>query len=212
MALGDGEALAALLHGRDAVTCGPGLGVTDDTRALVAALVRRCRAPLVLDADGLNVVAGTRLLAERPAPTVVTPHPGEMARLAGIDTAAVQADRLGVARRVAAEHGVVVVLKGAHTVIADPDGRAAIAPVGNPGLASGGTGDVLAGVIGGLLAQGLAAYDAAVFGVFAHGTAADMVAAERGEAGLLAHDVLAALPPAIARLQAAARERPRAGA
>ena len=204
MALGDGGALAALLAGRASVTCGPGLGVSAGTRALVAAVVRQCRVPLVLDADALNVVAGTALLRERPAPSVLTPHPGEMARLAGVDTTAVQADRLGIARRVARELGAIVVLKGARTVIAAPDGRAAIAPTGNPGLGSGGTGDVLAGVVGGLLAQGMAPFEAAAFGVYAHGDAADAVAAERGEVGLLARDVLAALPPAIARLQRAA--------
>jgi len=201
MALGDGGALTELLAGRAAVTCGPGLGVSAGTRALVAALVRQCTVPLVLDADALNVVAGTPVLAERRAPTILTPHPGEMARLAGVDTGAVQADRVGVVRRVARDLGAIVVLKGARTVIAAPDGRTAIAPVGNPGLGSGGTGDVLAGVVGGLLAQGLAPFEAAAFGVYAHGAAADAVAAERGEVGLLARDVLAALPPAIARLQ-----------
>jgi NAD(P)H-hydrate epimerase len=211
MALGDGGALKALLDGRTAVVCGPGLGLSAGTRELVAAVVRQCPVPLVLDADALNVVAGTALLRERPAPTILTPHPGEMARLAGSDARAVQADRLGIARKVAREVGAIVVLKGARTVIAAPDGRTAIAPVGNPGLGSGGTGDVLAGVIGGLLAQGVAPYEAAAFGVFAHGTAADGVAAERGEVGLLARDVLAALPPAIAGLQAAAGEGADAG-
>ncbi len=195
------EDVARLLGGRAAVTCGPGLGLTDATRAIVAHVVAHCEAPLVLDADGLNAVAGTTALRDRRGPTVVTPHPGEMSRLLGIDTQAVQADRLSVARRLAARDGVVVVLKGAGTVIATPDGDAALCPTGNPGMASGGMGDVLAGVIGALLAQQLSPFDAACFGVYAHGLAADSVAERRGQVGLLAGDVLDAMPPTIARLQ-----------
>src|SRR5579885_2367831 len=166
----------------------------------------------VLDADWFNAVAGTELRAARAVPTVVTPHPGEMARLVGTDTAAVQADRLGTARRLAAATGAVAVLKGAPTVIASPDGTAAICPAGNPGMASGGTGDVLAGIVGGLLAQGLAPADAAALAVFAHGLAGDQVAARRGEVGLLARDLLAELPAALAHLQAAAEKDARGGA
>jgi ADP-dependent NAD(P)H-hydrate dehydratase / NAD(P)H-hydrate epimerase len=201
-ALGDGGVLERLLADRAAVVCGPGLGQAEGTRALVAHVVRHARAPLVLDADGLNLVAGTTILRERPAPTVVTPHPGEMARLVGSSTGAVQADRVATARRFAAEHGVVTVLKGARTVIATPEGDVAISPTGNPGMASGGMGDVLSGIIGGLLAQGLDAASAAALGVFAHGAAADAVAARRGEVGLLAGDLLDELQPTIARLQA----------
>jgi len=209
-ALADGAAVNALVADREAVVCGPGLGQAAATRALVAHVVRQCAAPLVLDADGLNAVAGSAILRDRPGPTVVTPHPGEMARLQGGDTARVQADRLGAARAFARAERVVVVLKGARTIIARPDGATAICPTGNPGMASGGTGDVLSGVIGALLAQGLTAYDAAALGVFAHGAAGDAVAARQGEAGLLASDLLAELPATLERLQAAARpEAPR---
>ena len=209
-ALADGAAVNALLADREAVVCGPGMGQAPATRALVAHVVRQCAAPLVLDADGLNAVAGSALLRDRPGPTVVTPHPGEMARLQSGDTARVQADRLGAARAFARAERVVVVLKGARTIIASPDGATAICPTGNPGMASGGTGDVLSGVIGALLAQGLAAYDAAALGVFAHGAAGDAVAARQGETGLLASDLLAELPVTLERLQAAARpEAPR---
>jgi ADP-dependent NAD(P)H-hydrate dehydratase / NAD(P)H-hydrate epimerase len=124
----DDAALDALLDARSAIVCGPGLGLADETRALVANVVRRARVPLVLDADGLNAVAGTDLLRARAGPTVITPHPGEMARLVGSDTGHVQADRLGVARALARAEGVVVVLKGARTIIASPDGGAAISP------------------------------------------------------------------------------------
>jgi NAD(P)H-hydrate epimerase len=201
----DGPALDELLAGRGAVVCGPGLGLAGPTRALVAHVVRRTRAPLVLDADGLNAVAGTDVLRARPGPTVVTPHPGEMARLLGSDTARVQADRLGVARTFAHTENVIVVLKGARTIVASPDGGAAISPTGNPGMSTGGTGDVLAGLLGGLLAQGLAPFDAAVLGVFAHGAAGDAIAARQGEVGLVAGDLLPELPPTLAGLQAAAR-------
>ena len=200
-ALDDGVVIDRLLTDRGAVVCGPGLGLAEGTRALVARVVQRARAPLVLDADGLNAVAGTTLLRERPAATIVTPHPGEMARLLGCSTADVQADRLQAARRFAAEHGVVTVLKGAHTVIATPEGAGAISPTGNPGMASGGMGDVLSGIVGGLLAQGLEPMAAASLGVYAHGAAADAVVARRGEAGLLAGDLVDELPPTLARLQ-----------
>jgi hydroxyethylthiazole kinase-like uncharacterized protein yjeF len=202
-ALGDGVAMMRLLEGRNVVVCGPGLGVNPDTRALVGAIVRTARVPLVLDADGLNCVAGTGLLRDRPVETVVTPHPGEMGRLLEITTAEVQADRLRVARQLATRDQVVVVLKGARTVVVAPDGRVAIVPTGNPGLATGGTGDVLAGVIGGLLAQGLAAFDAACLGAFAHGLAGDRIALRQGEAGLLARDLVDELPATLATLQAA---------
>ncbi|HXJ34221.1 MAG TPA: NAD(P)H-hydrate dehydratase [Candidatus Eisenbacteria bacterium] len=203
MALGDGIALTRLLEGKAAVVCGPGVGANSDTRILVAAIARTARAPLVVDADGLNCVAGTSVLRERPAATVVTPHPGEMSRLLEITIAEVQADRLRVARQLAARDRIVVVLKGARTIVAAPDGQAAVVPTGNPGMASGGTGDVLAGIVGGLLAQGLQPFDAARLGAFAHGLAGDRVALRQGETGLLAHDLLDELPPTLATLQSA---------
>jgi len=200
--LGDGIALMRLLEARDAVVCGPGLGVNPDTRTLVATIVRTARMPIVLDADALNAVAGTGVLRERIGSTVVTPHPGEMGRLLEITTAEVQADRLRVARQLAVRDQIVVVLKGARTVVVAPDGHGAIVPTGNPGMASGGTGDVLAGVIGGLLAQGLSPFDAACLGAFAHGLAGDRVALRQGEIGLLARDLVDEMPGTLATLQA----------
>ena len=196
------EALSALLQGATVVVCGPGLGQADGPRALLEALLRTVTVPMVIDADGLNAVAGTRLLAQHRGPVVLTPHPGEMARLLGRSTAEVQADRIAAARGLAVADDVVVVLKGAGTVIAAPDGRCAVSLSGNPGLASGGSGDVLAGVTGAMLAQGLAPFDAACFAAFVHGRAADAVVARRGgTAGFLARDLLAELPTAIAALQ-----------
>jgi len=195
-------ALEALLRGRTVVVCGPGLGQGEGPRALLDALLRAATVPLVIDADGLNAVAGTRLLAHHRSPVVATPHPGEMARLLGCSTAQVQEDRVAAARGFAAAEGVVVVLKGAGTVVAAPDGRCAISRTGNPGLASGGSGDVLAGVTGAMLAQGLTPFDAACFATFVHGRAADAVTVRRGGTpGLLARDLLAELPTAIAGLQ-----------
>lgn len=156
--------------------------------------------PLVVDADALNILSGLKKWWELlPANNILTPHSGEMARLMGeeADRDAIRADRWGIARRMAAEWNQVVVLKGAFTVVAAPDGRAAISPFANPGLASGGTGDVLAGAIVGLLAQGLAPFDAAAAGVYLHGLAAELVRADLGEAGMVASDLLPALPEAI---------------
>lgn len=192
------EELRALWAGKDALALGPGLGLAEETMVLVRRLVRECPLPLVLDADGLNALAGhAEILRERQGPpAVLTPHPGEMARLTGMTVAEVEADRLGAAREFARSYGVVLVLKGARTVTALPDGRVRVNGSGNPGLASGGMGDVLTGLLGGLLAQGLAPGDAAVLGVYLHGRAADRLARILGTAGLTAGDLLREIPAA----------------
>ena len=191
------EPLCRLWEGKDALAVGPGLGQAEETRDLVQQLVGECPLPLVLDADGLNAVAAApQVLTGRSAGTVLTPHPGEMARLSGRSIAEVEADRLETARVFARRFGVVLVLKGARTVTAFPDGRVRINGSGNPGLASGGMGDVLTGLIGALLAQGLCPEDAAVLGVFLHGYAADRLAERLGEAGMIAGDLLTELPAA----------------
>jgi len=180
--------LAPLLERASVLACGPGLGTADWGRGLLAAALAAER-PLVLDADALNLLAagGPGL----PPAAVLTPHPGEAARLLGCTTAAVKEDRFGAAGRLAERHGAVVVLKGAGTVVAHA-GRVAVCGTGNPGMASGGMGDVLTGVIAGLLAQGLEPWTAATAGVLLHGIAADRAAAA-GERGLLAGDLLAGL-------------------
>jgi len=198
----DASGLARVVRDRDVIVCGPGIGTGDGARATVAWLLAQSDKPLVLDADGLNCLAAMLRGSSPPAARasrdlVLTPHPGEMARLSGRSTAEVQRDRLGIARSFAAAHDCVLVLKGAGTVIAAPDGRAAVNSTGNPGMASGGMGDVLAGVIGALIGQGLSAFDAASVGVYLHGLAADMAAADLGTIGLLASDVIEALPRAI---------------
>lgn len=197
----DAEAVRAVLRGKSAIVAGPGFGTHDDAARVVELIVREAEVPVVLDADALTCVArDPGLLDAAAAPLVLTPHPGEMARLLGSDTAAVQGDRLGVARRFAAAHRCVLLLKGARSVVAAPDGEAWINPTGNPGMATGGMGDVLAGMLGALLAQGLDPRAAARLGAFLHGEAADRVATRRGMIGMLAGDVIEELPPAIAAL------------
>ena len=191
---------------------GPGLGYlaqssarAAETRTLVKKLLTGFSGSAVLDADGLNAAA--QLLAEgKPFPhpageLVVTPHPGEMARLTGLSAAELAADREGIALRYAKAWNAVVVLKGARTVVASPDGRVCVNPTGNPGLARGGSGDVLAGMLAALLACGLPAYQAAACAVYLHGAAADRAAAKRGEYGMLPHDILPELGALFAENQ-----------
>jgi NAD(P)H-hydrate epimerase len=186
----------------DALAVGPGLGRGEELASLLAELVRESPVPLVIDADGLNALVGhMEVLGEAAAPIILTPHPGELARLTGSTPAEVQAHRLPLARDVAREWNAVVVLKGARTVIAAPDGTCYINPTGNPGLATGGTGDVLTGVIAAFLAQGLDAVQAAAAGVFLHGLAGDLAAkSSGGERGFVAGDVIHALPSALSAL------------
>src|SRR3972149_6490649 len=144
----------------------------------VNSLVKETGIPMVIDADAINALADSPgLLKERRSPTILTPHPVEMGRLTGKSTAEVQKDRIGVARGFAMEHGVYIVLKGAHTVIAEPSGAVHISATGNPGMATGGTGDALTGIIAGLIAQGLETAQAAKLGVYLHGLAGDLAAA-----------------------------------
>jgi NAD(P)H-hydrate epimerase len=201
-ALGRAAATAArkLLGTRDALALGPGLGTESGTRAVVAALLAGRRVPAVLDADGLNAFSAElrpRVKLRAGAyPLVLTPHPGEAARLLATTPARIQADRLGSARRLAAETGAIVVLKGARTVVAHPDGRASFNATGNPGMATGGTGDALTGIIGALLARGMSGFDAARLGTYVHGEAGDLAAGQLGEDGMIAGDLIDALPSA----------------
>lgn len=193
------EDAPSLAEGRDALAVGPGLGMGDAARARVEALLAHARAPMVLDADGLNVTTVARLRSD--ATRVLTPHPGEAARLRGTTAAEIQADRLGHARGLAQSTGAVVLLKGRRTVIAAPDGRAAFNASGNPGMATAGTGDVLTGVTGAFLARGLAPFDAARLAAFVHGDAGDRAAAALGEDGMIASDVAARLPESLRGLR-----------
>lgn len=186
---------------QDVLAIGPGLGGEDDTGAAVRDIVAAAPCPLVIDADGLNALAGhAALLAQAKAVPVLTPHPGEMARLLNLTPARVNADRLGVARQAAAAWGAIVVLKGAGTVVAYPDGEAFINTSGGPALATAGTGDVLTGLIAALIAQGLSSHAAAVTGVYVHGLAGDIAARPTGGVGMSAGDVARAVPLAIKEL------------
>ncbi len=193
------DRLTLFANARSAVALGPGLSTHPETVDLVHALMPRIEKPSVLDADALNAVAGrTGLLTECKVPLILTPHPGEMARLEERATPqSVNADRIGTATRFAQGRGVIVVLKGARTVVAHPDGRVAICPNGNPGMATAGTGDVLTGMIVGLLAQGLAPWDAARAGTYLHGLAGDLAATVLGTAGMNAGDLIERIPHAL---------------
>ncbi len=194
-------AIASLLAGKNCLAVGPGLGRDPRTRELIRALVAETPLPLVLDADGLNAFAGDLgPLAAAAAPRVLTPHPGEAARLLGTTAAAVQEDRVGSARRLAQQTRALVVLKGATTVIARPDGEAELNTTGNAGMATAGMGDVLTGVIAGLIAQGASVEAACRAAVWLHGRAADEAARRLGPRGYLAGEVAEALPGRIAAL------------
>ncbi len=182
---------------KQAVVLGPGMSRHEDTVAFVHDFVPACPVPLVVDADGLNGLSeNMAVLGDRTLPTMLTPHPGEMARLTGLSTAEVQADRSGTASALARDRNVTVVLKGHRTVVAAPDGRVAVNTTGNNGMASGGTGDVLAGLLGGLLAQGMEPFDAACLGVFVHGLAGDQAADSFTARAMVAGDLLDMLPEA----------------
>ena len=201
----DEGAVAQALQGKSAVAFGPGVGVSTDTIGLTRWLLAHSQQPLVIDADGLNCLAtDPSVLHNAQVAVVLTPHPGEMARLINSSNTAVQAQRLKVARTFAAQYRCYLVLKGARTVIAAPDGQAWINPTGNPGMASGGMGDVLTGIVGGLLAQGYPPQEACALGVFLHGYAGDLAAQEKGEVGILARDVIERLPGGLRDLREAA--------
>jgi len=195
-------ALAALLGSTQAIAIGPGIPTGDGMRATVRRLASTAPQAMVLDADALNALGtdAPAVLASAPAPRILTPHPAEMGRLAGIPTAEVQADRPGVARRLAAATRAIVVLKGARTVIAAPDGRVFLSPIACPALATAGSGDVLCGVIGALLAGRLDRLTAAQIGVYIHGRAGEALAAELGD-GVAAGDLPLSVASVIARMQ-----------
>lgn len=187
--------------GKQCIALGPGLGTAAETGQLVRQILLQSPAPVVIDADGLNCIAGhTRILKDLSAPAVLTPHPGEMARLVNSTPLDVQKDRINCARDFATKFNVHVVLKGARTVIAHPDGNVFVNPTGNSGMASGGMGDVLTGLIAGFIAQGYPVESAAHLGVYLHGAAADDMSEKIGPFGYLATEVMNAVPQQIKKL------------
>ncbi|GDY07813.1 hypothetical protein LBMAG52_12990 [Planctomycetia bacterium] len=184
--------LRTACEGKDAVALGPGLGQSRGVAAIVNSLFTELPQPMVVDADALNALAASggagRLASSAAGPRILTPHPGEFARLIGSDIATVQSQRAKLAAEFAATHGVIVLLKGQGTIITDGD-RVAINRTGNPGMATGGSGDVLTGLIAALLAQGMPAFQAAQVGAHLHGLAGDLAAAELSQPGLIASDL-----------------------
>jgi NAD(P)H-hydrate epimerase len=201
------SAIVQLAESFDVVALGPGLGRHPSTTRLVHHLVLKLPKPVVLDADGVNALAeNVALLRHAAAPRILTPHPGEMARLAGLSGAQVQRSRRQVALRFAREHRVVLVLKGHHSIVTDGR-RLFVNPTGNPGMATGGTGDVLTGTVAALIGQRLEPFEAAVLATYAHGLAGDLAAKRFGEVGLIATDLLDFLPHAFQKLASAKPSR-----
>lgn len=207
----------ALVRGKTVIAVGPGIGRHPDTTQFVRTLVEKFPLPMVIDADGLNAFQGAAEKLNGSAhPLVLTPHPGEMSRLIGGSIADVENDRIGIARKFVEAHNLVLVLKGHRTLTALPDGRIWVNHSGNPGMATGGMGDILTGMVAGFWAQGLhgkapeaglsPAHDAIITAVYLHGLAADVALESQGELSLTATDLLAALPEAIRRVQQIARD------
>ena len=201
--------LDSLIQGKAVLAVGPGISRNPETAKLVRSLVSKCKVPMVVDADGLNAFEGHAAeLSGKGRSLVITPHPGEMARLLDSPVTAVQRDRLNVARTFALEHGVIVVLKGHRTVIAEANGVVWVNTTGNPGMATGGTGDILTGMVAGLIAQNPdRIMDAVIAAVYLHGLAGDVARETMGEQSLVATDLLAALPEAFRRVQKAVDEK-----
>lgn len=189
------------LAGKQCLAIGPGIGSLPETGRMVCRLVENSLSPMVMDADALNLIAqGPKILKNKKAEIVITPHPGEMARLVGTTSSDIQEDRIGHAKKFAKEFGVCVVLKGARTVIADPKGEIFINPTGNPGMASAGMGDALTGIIAGFIAQGHDILTASILGIYIHGAAADILMAESGQ-GFLASEVIDTIADVLFRIK-----------
>ena len=185
----------------DAIVIGPGLSRNAETGKLIRNLVVKIEKPMVLDADALNAVSGkTEILGKIKTKYIITPHPGEMARLTNKSLNYIKNNRLIVAKKFSHDYNAVVVLKGAGTIVAESGGKYYVNTTGNPGMATAGSGDVLAGIIAGFLGQGLNEFDAARSGVYMHGLAGDIAAEDKGEAGLIAGDILENIPYAIKQI------------
>jgi NAD(P)H-hydrate epimerase len=206
------QALGAFWHAAENKTVlaiGPGISRHPETAEFVRTVVQNSRLPVVLDADGLNAFEGKASeLNGRGRTIVLTPHPGEMSRLTALSTAAIQRDRINVARSFAKEHELILVLKGDRTILAHPDGEAWVNPTGNPGMATGGTGDILTGIIAGMLAQNpKREFEAVLAAVYLHGLAGDIARESMGEHSLVATDLVKTLPEAFRRVQTETAEK-----
>ncbi len=201
LGMGSFKKIQELLEGKKVLVLGPGLSTREDTVQLVHAIIKESSIPVVVDADGINALgAHPALLQQVDVPVVLTPHPGEMARLAGMSARDVQRDRIAIAKDFAQRYGCYLVLKGARSLIAEPDGSLCINLTGNPGMASGGMGDLLTGMIPGFIAQGYDCATSIKLAVFIHGLAGDLVSIERGPVGFIAGDVLSEVPRVLKAL------------
>jgi NAD(P)H-hydrate epimerase len=195
------DAVLKLAEGKRCLVVGPGIGTAEETKALMWGLMKKSKLPLVIDADGLNIMSEQIQNLKPPRyPLILTPHPGEMGRLCELPAADIQKNRIEHARSLATQQGAHVVLKGARTVMAHPDGSVFVNPSGNSGMASGGMGDVLTGAIAGFITQGYAPKDAIHLGVYLHGAAADHLWQHKGPFGYLATEVMNQLPEQIRNL------------
>lgn len=195
------DKIDTFIQKKDVIAMGPGLSVNNAIIKIVESIIEKAQVPLVIDADALNAIStDVSVLKKLKVPAVITPHPGEMSRLTGIDIADIQKNRLEVAREFAAKWNVVTVLKGSKTVVANPDGTLFLNTTGNPGMATAGSGDVLTGIIAGLIGQGMKAEDAAVAGVYLHGFAGDEACSKKGECGMIAGDIIEELPGVLKSL------------
>ena len=185
----------------DAVAIGPGIGVTEDTTEIVSRILSESNCPVIVDADGINAIRGDgEIVSQSKAPVILTPHPGEMQGLmqnSGIGTADIERDRIETARAFVKETNTYLVLKGVPTVVAAPNGKAFVNATGNSGMATAGAGDVLTGMISGLLAQHRDPLPVSILGVYLHGLAADIAASKKGEHSLIATDIIDAIPAAF---------------
>ena len=199
------ERVLDLMQGKRVIAIGPGLSIHPETAELIRAVVKTAKAQIVVDADGINALGSNLdMLRDVAFPPILTPHPGELARLLGIDRDEVVRHRIPIAQKVATSFGVHLVLKGARTLIANPEGQVAINMTGNPGMATGGTGDVLTGLISGLLAQGVSAGLAVKAAVYLHGLAGDLAAEAVGQEAMVASDLMTQIPEAIRQLKSQA--------
>lgn len=194
------DAAIDILNGKSSLVMGPAIGTEKDTREFVNEVLKRSGIAAIVDADGLNVL-DLATVKNRRADTILTPHPGEMARLIGKTIIEVQADRVNIASKLACDSGAIVILKGSNTVVAAPDGRVGINPTGNAGMATAGMGDALSGMIASFIAQGIDPFIASCAGVYLHGQAGDLAAAEHGERGLITSDVIRCIGSAIKSIE-----------
>ncbi|MCK8826178.1 NAD(P)H-hydrate dehydratase [Natroniella acetigena] len=201
LALEAEQQIEELLDGKDLLAIGPGLGQGEQLTTLIYNLLNTVNIPLVIDADGLNAIQDLELLAQREAPTVLTPHPGELARLVGLTVEQIEEDRIGLASKLARQYQVVLVLKGAQTIVATPTGQVYLNLTGNAGLATGGSGDLLTGMIAGLAVQGLELVTATLIAVYLHGFAGDLAKDKLTEYSLIPSDLLDYLPQAIKKIR-----------